>query len=83
MGSKRALLFLSVLLLPFPLLAETALDFAHRGAEKYIFGDDDGAKSEVAAGLLKFPNDKELQEMVKLWDKKNSSGGKGNKQQQG
>ena len=42
MALKRAL-FLSLLLLPFSLLAETADDYAHRGAQKYIFGDEDGA----------------------------------------
>jgi len=80
MGLRKAL-FLSVLFLPLSLLAESADDYAHRGAQKYIFGDDEGAKSEVANGLAKFPNDKELQEMVKLFQEKNS-GGKGNKKQQ-
>src|SRR5438045_6150766 len=82
MGSSKQLI-LSLLLLPLPLLAESADDYAHRGAQKYIFGDEDGAKREVASGLAKFPNDRELQEMVRLFpDKKNNSQGQNKKDQQ-
>src|SRR2546423_4717319 len=70
----KKLLTVSLLILPFSLLAENAADYAHRGAQKYIFGDEDGAKAEVAAGLAKFPNDRELQQMVGLFpDKKSNS----------
>jgi len=75
-------LFLSLLLLPFSVWAETADDYAHRGAQKYIFGDMAAAKSEVAKGLAKFPRDKELQEMAKLFQDRKGGGGKSNQQQQ-
>ena len=75
---------LCLVVLPVSLLAETADDYAHRGAQKYIFGDTPGAKAEVATGLAKFPNDKELQEMSKLFleSKKNSQSKDKNQQQQ-
>lgn len=75
-------LFLSLLVLPFSLWAETADEYAHRGAQKYIFGDMAAAKSEVAKGLAKFPRDKELQEMVKLFQDRKGGGGKSKEQQQ-
>src|SRR5947209_8695016 len=77
------LLILSLVFLPVSLTAENASDYAHRGAQKYIFGDEAGAKSEVANGLAKFPNDRELQEMVRLFrENKNNSQAKSQNQQQ-
>src|SRR5438046_581968 len=69
MGSGKLLLF-SLLLFPLSLLADTAADYAARGAQKYVFGDEDAAKKEVATGLTKFPHDQQLQEMVKLFKDK-------------
>jgi hypothetical protein len=77
MGSGK-LILLSLLLLPLSLLADTASDYATRGAQKYVFGQEDAAKKEVAEGLAKFPHDPELQEMVKLFKEKPPN----NKQQQ-
>ena len=77
MGLRRLLLF-SLFLLPLSLQADTAADYATRGAEKYVFGQEDAAKKEVAEGLAKFPHDPELQEMVKLFKDKPPN----NKQQQ-
>jgi hypothetical protein len=50
--------------------ADTASDYANRGAQKYIFGDDDGAEAEVTTGLTKFPNDPELNHVAGLLKKK-------------
>jgi len=67
---SRILLSFSLLALPLCALADTATDFIDRGAEKYIFGDNEGAKAEVAAGLAKFPEDPELRKMAELFNKK-------------
>jgi len=66
----RKLILLSLFALPLSLGAETAADYVHRGAQKYIFGHEDAAKAEVDAGLAKFPDDPELREMVALFKKK-------------
>ncbi len=57
----RELTLLSFFLVASSLFAETAADYVNRGAQKYIFGQDQAAASEVATGLRKFPNDPELQ----------------------
>ena len=69
MGLRR-LIVLSLLALPLSLGAETASDYLHRGAQKYIFGHEAAAKAEVDEGLKKFPNDPELREMLKLFKEK-------------
>src|SRR5262245_16542766 len=66
----RKLILLSLLALPLSLGAETASDYLHRGAQKYIFGQEAAAKAEVDEGLKKFPNDPELQGMLKLFKEK-------------
>ncbi len=66
MGSRIPLI-LSLFLLPLSLVAETASDYANRGAQKYIFGQEDSAKAEVEEGLAKFPNDPELKGMLGLF----------------
>lgn len=58
------------LLFPLSLGAETASDYVHRGAQKYIFGHEEAAESEVEEGLAKFPNDEELRGMLALFKKK-------------
>ncbi len=69
MGSGKIIIF-SLLLLPLSLLADTAADYATRGAQKYVYGQEAAAKKEVAEGLAKFPHDPELQEMVTLFKDK-------------
>ncbi len=66
MGSRIPVI-LSLFLLPLALVAETASDYANRGAQKYIFGQEDSAKAEVEEGLAKFPNDPELKGMLGLF----------------
>lgn len=69
MGSKE-LITLSFFVVASSLFAETAADYVDRSAQKYIFGQDDAAAAEVAAGLAKFPNDQELREIAGLLKKK-------------
>src|SRR6266481_8382977 len=66
----RELTLLSFFLVASSLFAETAADYVNRGAQKYIFGQDQAAASEVATGLRKFPNDPELQGIAGLLRKK-------------
>src|SRR6266498_2445668 len=69
MASKK-LIILSLFAVAPSLFAETAADYVHRGAQKYIFGQEEAAEAEVATGLAKFPNDPELQELAGLVHKK-------------
>jgi Ca-activated chloride channel family protein len=69
MASKK-LIILSLILLPISLFAETAADYANRGAQNYIFGNEDEAQKAVIEGLQKFPDDPELREMTFLFKKK-------------
>jgi len=69
MGSRIPIL-LSLALLPFSSFAETAGDYANRGAQKYIFGQDEAAEAEITTGLAKFPNDRELNQIAGLLKKK-------------
>lgn len=62
--------------------AETAADFANRGAQKYIFGQDDAAEAEISTGLTKFPNDRELNQIAELLRKKPKQQQKSQDQQQ-
>jgi hypothetical protein len=66
----RKLTILSLFIAVPSLFAETAADYVHRGAQKYIFGQEDAAAAEVSAGLAKFPNDPELREMAGLFHRK-------------
>lgn len=56
----------SWLLLSLSLGAQTARDYVHRGAQRYIFGDEPGAKTEFTTGLQRFPTDEELRQMLAL-----------------
>lgn len=47
--------------------AESAGDYLHRGAQKYIFGEKEQAKTEITTGLQKFPADQPLQQMLALF----------------
>ena len=84
MASSK-LIILSLLFLPLSLLAENASDYANRGAQKYIFGQEDLARAEVEEGLKKFPNDPELQKLhglVKDKKRPNKNDNDKNKKQQ-
>jgi hypothetical protein len=67
---SRKLIILSLLVLPLSVFGENASDYMHRGAQKYIFGQEDAAKAEVATGLTKFPEDPELRQMAGLFHEK-------------
>ena len=66
----KRLILLSLLAFPLSLGAETASDYIHRGAQKYIFGQEAAAKAEINEGLKRFPNDPELREMLTLFKQK-------------
>src|SRR5438874_5855089 len=68
--ASRELIILSLFALAPSLFADTAADYVNRGAQKYIFGQDNNAAAEIDTGLAKFPNDPELREMAGLIKKK-------------
>lgn len=85
----RALILLSFFVCPFAAFAETAADYLHRGAQKYIFGEEDAARTEITTGLQKFPTDADLRRMASLLTKQQqpqqqdqSDQGKDQKQQE-
>ena len=62
----KKLILTSLWLLPALLHADTAEDYFHRGAQKYVFGKKQEAKAEIVEGLQKFPNDERLQQVL-VW----------------
>ena len=74
----RTLILISLVVSAVSALADTAADYAHRGAQKYIFDDKKGARQEIDHGLQKFPLDPELRRMTTLFSEKDQ-----NQQQQG
>src|SRR5438874_12349868 len=69
----RELTLLSFFLVASSLFAETAADYVNRGAQKYIFGQDQAAAAEVATGLTKFSNDPERKGIAGLLRNKKPS----------
>ena len=67
--ASRILILLSLCFAPVTVSAENAADYLHRGAQKYIFGEEEAARSEVATGLQKFPTDEDLRRMATLLTK--------------
>lgn len=67
---SRKLIILSLVFAPLLCRGETASDYMNRGAQEYIFGNDDKAAAEVQTGLTKFPDDPELRKMTALFHKK-------------
>jgi Ca-activated chloride channel homolog len=81
--ASRKLIILSLFgALPVALLGETANDYAHHSAQDYIFGDEQEAKRELTAGLLKFPEDPELRDMLALFKDKQQDKDKDQDQKQ-
>src|SRR6266566_2110569 len=80
--ASRELIILSLFALAPSLFADTAADYVNRGAQKYIFGQDNNAAAEIDTGLAKFPNDPELREMAGLVKKKKPPPQKQEQQQQ-
>lgn len=62
----KRLINLSLFFVSLSLKAEMAGDYFHRGAQHYIFGEKEKAKTEITTGLQKFPEDPELQKMAVL-----------------
>ena len=67
MFRKLTNLSLSLLSLQFATAAEPAGEYLHRGAQKYIFGQQEKAKVDVTAGLEVYPQDEPLQQMLALF----------------
>ncbi len=67
MFRKLTNLSLALLSLQVVAMADTAADYLHRGAQKYIFGEKEKAKTEITTGLEKFPADEPLQQMLALF----------------
>ena len=44
--------------------ADTADDYYHRGAQHYVFGEKEQAKTEVTTGRRLFPNDPKLSQLA-------------------
>src|SRR5512140_2614669 len=66
----RKLARISLLLFcPICLTAQTAADYFHRGAQQYIWGQREKAKSEVFTGLRLFPDDPQLNSLAGLLKK--------------
>src|SRR5205823_1932685 len=80
--ASRELIILSLFALAPSLFADTAADYVNRGAQKYIFGQDNNAAAEIDTGLAKFPDDPELREMAGLVKKKKPPPQKQEQQQQ-
>jgi hypothetical protein len=82
MASRKLIILSLFAALPVALLGETANDYAHHSAQDYIFGDEQEAKRELTAGLLKFPEDPELRDMLALFKDKQQDKDQDQKQQQ-
>jgi hypothetical protein len=62
----RKLLVLSIIILAQRARADTAADYFHRGAQAYVFGQNEKAITEVETGLATFPTDAALNELALL-----------------
>lgn len=60
----KKLIILNLLLLPCWLPAQTAEDYFHAGAQRYVFGKKEEAKTAVLTGLQKFPTDSQLRQLL-------------------
>jgi outer membrane biosynthesis protein TonB len=80
------LLIISLLLAPAWAFGQTnALDYFHRGAQYYIFGDKTNAAKSIYTGLRMYPTNQQLEAVAKLLQKKeqqDQNQSKNNKQQQ-
>lgn len=62
----KALISAGLLLIGFGLRADTAEDYFHRGAQRYVFDEPDKARVEVKIGLAQYPDDPKLKKLAKL-----------------
>jgi hypothetical protein len=65
----KAIIAISLLFSPFLLLADSAEDYFHRGAQYYVFGEKAKAKDEIQTGLKLYPDDVYLQKIAGLLKK--------------
>jgi len=66
----KILLIASLAFAPGLLVAQTAGDHFHRGAQFYVFGEKTNAIVEVVTGLQKFPDDEKLKALAEILEKK-------------
>src|SRR6266567_7052409 len=78
----RTALSISLIAFPFGLIAQTADDYFHGGAQSYIQAEKEKAKQEVFTGLKKFPTDPKLNGMAGLLKKQEEKKQKQQQQQQ-
>jgi hypothetical protein len=62
----KALISAGLLLIGLGLRADTAEDYFHRGAQRYVFDEPDKARVEVKIGLAQYPDDPKLKKLAKL-----------------
>ena len=63
-------------------LGQSADDYYHNGAQFFIFGENEKAKTEVETGQRLYPNDAKLNELAALLKKPEQPPNKGDKQDQ-
>lgn len=63
---SKILLIASLAFAPGLLVAQTAGDHFHRGAQFYVFGEKTNALVEVVTGLQKFPDDEKLKALAEI-----------------
>src|SRR6266568_4534298 len=78
----RTALSISLIAFPFGLIAQTADDYFHGGAQSYIQAEKEKAKQEVFTGLQKFPTDPKLNGMAGLLKKQEEEKQQQQQQQQ-
>jgi outer membrane biosynthesis protein TonB len=68
----RILLLVNLLVAPIRAIAQSADEYFHHGAQYYIFGEKDKAKTEILTGLQMYPTDPKLNAVAQLLKKKES-----------
>ena len=66
---KQIIAAISLIIAPLSLMAQTAEDYFHRGAQFYVFGEKEKSKAEIVTGLGKYPTDPQLNQMASLLKK--------------
>jgi hypothetical protein len=59
-------LLINLLVLPACVIAESADDYFNYGAQDYIFGEKDKAKTQILNGLRVYPSDPKLNGVIRL-----------------
>jgi hypothetical protein len=78
----KTLLSISLCIAPLWLGAQTAEDYFHGGAQSYIWGRNQEAKTNIITGIRRFPDDPLLKGMAELLNKKEQQQQQQQQQQQ-